>query len=260
MSAVVAVVLLAAFCALAMAGAWWAVVRSGRSGWADAGWSATTGLAGIAAALSPLDGEPGPRNWLVAALVAVWAGRLCLHITRRTLKGADDPRYAELKRQWGKDWPRQLLVFLEIQAAVSLALAVAVLAAAHNPAPLGLLDGLGVVIAMLAIWGEATADRQLRRFSADPANRGKVCDVGLWAFSRHPNYFFEFLYWVGLVPIGIGYVWGWAALLAPALMYLLLRHVSGVPPLEAHMRRSRGSVYAAYQARVPAFWPRPPRR
>lgn len=255
MSVWLLIVLLALFVAVAMALAWLAVIRTGKSGWTDASWSFVVGIAGVAAALVPLDGGLTPRNWLVAALVAVWSLRLGTHITRRTLKGADDPRYAELKRGWGDDWRRQMLIFLEIQAGVALVLAVAVMAAAHAPGPLGIGDWLGVVIAVAAIVGESISDSQLRRFAADPANRGRVCDAGLWSLSRHPNYFFEWLYWVALVPIGFGSGWGWASLAAPILMYVLLRHVSGVPPLEAHMLRSRGDAYRDYQRRVPAFWP-----
>ena len=261
MSVPLAILLLALLCAGAMALAWRVVIATGNSGWADAFWSFTVGAAGIFAALGPLDGvENSPRNWLVALLVAVWSGRLGLHIARRTLRGKDDPRYAELKRGWGSKWKPQMLLFLEIQAAVALVLAVAVMAAAHNPAPLGLGDALGVVIAVIAIAGEASADRQLARFARNPANAGKVCDTGLWAWSRHPNYFFEALYWVALVPIGIGHAWGAVALAAPLLMFVLLRYVSGVPPLEQHMVRSRGAAFTAYQQRVPAFFPRPPRR
>lgn len=261
MSAVPAILLLALLCAGAMALAWRVVIATGNSGWTDAFWSFTVGVAGVLAALAPLDGVGNtPRNWLVALLVAVWSGRLGLHIARRTLRGKDDPRYAELKRGWGAKWRPQLLLFLEIQAAVALVLAIAVMAAANNPAPLGLGDALGILVAILAIAGESVADAQLSRFARNPANKGKVCDTGLWAWSRHPNYFFEFLYWVALVPIGFGYAWGWVALTAPLMMFVLLRHVSGVPPLEQHMVRSRGPAFAAYQQRVPAFFPRPPRR
>jgi steroid 5-alpha reductase family enzyme len=259
MSLLLAIPVLALFCAAAMALAWRVVVSSGRSGWADTFWSLTVGIAGIIAALWPL-GELTARNWLVAVIVAFWSGRLGLHIARRTLKGADDARYAELKRGWGDSYKPQLLIFLEIQAAVALILALAVMAAASNPAPLGLGDALGILIAIAAILGEATADAQLTRFARNPANRGKVCDTGLWAWSRHPNYFFEFLYWVALVPIGIAHPWGWPTLAAPAMMFVLLRYVSGVPPLEQHMLRSRGPTFTAYQQRVPPFFPRPPRQ
>jgi steroid 5-alpha reductase family enzyme len=259
MSIVVAISVIAIFCALAMALAWWVCVSSGRSGWADTFWSFTVGLAGVAAALWPL-GELTARNWLVAGLVAFWSLRLGLHIAGRTLRGGDDPRYAELKRGWGDRYRSQLLLFLEIQAAVALVLAIAVMAAASNPAPLGLGDAIGVLIAVAAIVGEGVADGQLSRFARNPANKGKVCDTGLWAWSRHPNYFFETLYWVALVPIGIGHGWGLVAVAAPAMMFVLLRYVSGVPPLEQHMLRSRGAAFAAYQQRVPAFFLRPPRK
>ncbi len=262
MSVFVAVFVLALFCAAAMALAWWVVITSGKSGWADAFWSGTVGLAGLVAALVPLDGvDATPRTWLVAVLVAVWSGRLGLHIARRTLRGGDDPRYAELKRGWGDRYQPQLFIFLQIQAAVAFVLAIAVMAAARNPVPLGVGDAMGVLIAVLAIAGEALADGQLARFTRTPANRGQVLEAGLWGLSRHPNYFFEFLYWVALVPIAIGHQpWGWLAVLAPVMMYVLLRHVSGVPPLEAHMLRSRGPAFAEYQQRVPAFWPRVPAR
>jgi len=259
MSVFIAIIIIALFCAGAMALAWRVAITSGRSGWADTFWSLTVGIAGVAAALWPI-GELTWRAGLVALLVAFWSGRLGLHIARRTLRGGDDPRYAELKRGWGDNYKPQLLLFLEIQAGVALVLAIAVMAAANNPAPLGLFDALGVLIAIVAIVGETSSDAQLSRFARNPSNSGKVCDTGLWAWSRHPNYFFEFLYWVALVPIGLGYGWGWATLAAPIMMFVLLRYVSGVPPLEQHMLRSRGAAFAAYQQRVPAFFPWPPRQ
>ena len=149
-----------------------------------------------------------------------------------------------------------MLVFLEIQAGVALVLGLCVLAAATNSAPFGIWDVLGAMVALGAIAGEAISDSQLRRFAADPANRGKVADVGLWGMSRHPNYFFEWLHWLAYPLLAIGHWWALFALLGPVMMYVLLRHVSGVPPLEQHMLRSRGDAFRAYQARVPAFFPR----
>ena len=101
-------------------------------------------------------------------------------------------------------------------------------------------------------------------FKSDPAHRGKICDTGLWAWSRHPNYFFEWLGWCAwplfAIDLGGGWPWGWLALSGPAYMYWLLTRVSGVPLLEAHMRRSRPEAFAAYAERTSAFFPRPPRR
>ncbi|MBN9136170.1 MAG: DUF1295 domain-containing protein, partial [Phyllobacterium sp.] len=115
---------------------------------------------------------------------------------------------------------------------------------------------------LVALAGEAIADWQLKRFSRNPANRGKICDTGFWRWSRHPNYFFEWLSWVAYVLIAADfdgdYVHGWLTLAAPVLMYVLLRHVSGVPPLEEHMLASRGQAFRDYQRRTSIFFPKPP--
>lgn len=264
MTAVLVLGMLAAGLSAAMAGAWVTVDRTGRSGWADTIWSFSVGVAGVAAALAPLSAGTSARQVMVATLVAVWSLRLGGHIAARTRKGGDDPRYQALKEEWGDDRRRRLFWFLQVQAAAAFLLAVTILVAAHNPAPWPQPgDLIGMALAAAAILGEGMADRQLARFRADPANRGRVCDAGLWGWSRHPNYFFEWLGWVAFAVIAIdfsgGYPWGWLALAGPAFMYWLLVHVSGIPPLEAHMIRSRGAAFRAYQSRVAAFWPRPGR-
>ncbi len=154
----------------------------------------------------------------------------------------------------------RLYLFLMVQGLVALGLAASMGLAARNPAPFGALDVAAIAVLAVAIVGEAVADAQLRRFKADPANRGRICDSGLWAWSRHPNYFFEWLGWVAYPLFALSglWPWGWLALSGPALMYWTLRHASGVPPLEAHMIRRHGAAFAAYASRVPAFFPRPP--
>ncbi len=252
---------------LAMTFAWSVQRRTGKSGWIDAIWSFATAAAGAALALWALDadGARGGRALLVAAMVAGWGVRLGTHIAARTLRGGEDPRYAELARTWGAGFSRRLLQFLQIQAASGLLLALAVFAASRNPAPFpAVFDALGVMVFVISFAGETFADRQLAAWRAKPANKGGVCDVGLWGLSRHPNYFFEWLTWLAYALIAIDpagqYPWGAASLLGPIFMYWLLVHVSGVPPLEAHMARSRGEAFAAYQARVNAFFPGPPRK
>lgn len=253
-------ILAAIFLAGAMAGAWAIRLRSGQSGWVDAIWSAAVGMGGAMLALYPF-GDITPRQWLCATLVALWSARLASHIARRTASAkGDDPRYAALRREWGDAFPRRLFLFLQIQALCAFGLAVSVWAAAHAPRPgLDRQDGLGIMILLLAIGGEGIADAQLRRFAA--ANPGKVADRGLWAWSRHPNYFFEWIGWFGYVAIAItpGYGPGWLTLIGPILLYWLLVHASGIPPLEAHMLRSRGDAFRAYQRRVSAFFPWPPK-
>jgi steroid 5-alpha reductase family enzyme len=249
-----------------MAAAWLAQRWTQKSGWADAFWTFGVGLAGALFALAHLPDRGGPsaRALLVSALVALWAARLCAHIVRRTLTGPDDARYAKLRKDWGKDAPRRMFWFLQAQALFGLLMAATVFAAAANPRPgLDLRDAIGALVMITAITGEAIADRTLARFARDPRNRGKVCDVGLWRWSRHPNYFFEWLGWVAYPIIAIdfsgAYPWGFASLIGPAVMYWLLVHVSGIPPLEEHMLASRGEAFRAYRDRTSAFFPWPPK-
>ncbi len=252
------------FMSLAMTGAWAIQRQTGNSGWIDTIWSFAVGAAAFALALFPVEGQDGPeaRQWLVAGIVAIWAARLGGYIAFRSAGAAEDPRYAWLMQEWGANASRRLFMFLQVQAFAGLLLVLSVFAAAHNPAPgLNLMDVLGAALFLFALAGASLSDDQLRRFRADPANRGKVCNAGLWGYSRHPNYFFEWLGWFAypLIAISGGNLWGITALVAPLLMYLLLVHVSGIPPLEAHMERSRGKSFEDYQARVNAFFPGPPR-
>lgn len=258
-----AVLTVIVFLAVAMTAAWGIAERTARSGWIDVIWTFATGLAGVALALVP--GLPGAsRPLLVAGLTAVWSLRLGLHIVRRTTKGGDDPRYRQLREEWGESASGRLFWFLQIQAAASLILALSIAAAGHRPGTgLDMRDGLGAALFAIAAIGEGAADRQLACFGSDPKSKSGVCDVGLWGYSRHPNYFFEWLVWVAFAMIAIApsgdYPWGWVSLAGPILMYVLLVHVSGIPPLEGHMLRSRGEAFRRYQARVNAFWPGPPK-
>jgi steroid 5-alpha reductase family enzyme len=153
---------------------------------------------------------------------------------------------------------------LQMQAYASLPLALSMFLAAWNPVPeLRLQDFIAAAVFAIAIGGEALADAQLKGFARDPKNKGKVCDTGLWAWSRHPNYFFQWLGWWAYPLFAIAgfgtYPWGWLALLGPAFMYWLLVYVSGIPPLEQHMVESRGDRFRAYQRRVSPFFPLPPK-
>jgi steroid 5-alpha reductase family enzyme len=245
----------------AMAAAWAVQRLTGNSAWVDTVWSFATGAGGIAAAVLPVTGAaPSLRQVVVAVLIALWAGRLGLHIAERARGGGDDPRYAAMAKQWGKAWPLYLFVFLEIQAAASVVLVLAVRLAATNPAPFpAFTDMAGIALLVASVVGEGIADSQLRRFGH--SHKGAVCDVGLWRYSRHPNYFFEWLGWCAwaVIAINFAHLWSLAALGAPVMMYLLLVHISGIPPLETHMLATRGERFRAYQAMTSAFFPAPRR-
>jgi steroid 5-alpha reductase family enzyme len=247
---------------LLLAAAWVIQRRTGNSGWVDTIWTFSVGLVGVAAALWPIEGDaPRARQWLVAVLVAVWSLRLGPHIALRSVRTGNDPRYEAIAREWGKHAARRMFAFLQAQAFASIPLVFAICVAAHLPqAGLRIQDYLGALILVLGIAGEALADAQLNTFRTQPGNRGRVCDLGLWRWSRHPNYFFEWFCWLAFPVIAISpdHPWGFAALLAPAFMYWILVHVTGIPPLEEQMLRSRGERYRAYQARTSKFFPLPP--
>lgn len=256
-----ALVVMAVALSVLMAGAWVVQQRTGNSGWVDTIWTFSLGLVGVAGALWPMTGQGiAPRQWLIAALVAVWSLRLGSHIAARSAKITDDPRYAAFAQEWGVSSPRRMFIFLQNQGLGSIPLVFSIFVAAHVPLPeLRMQDYLGALILLAGIAGEALADAQLKAFRSAPSNKGKVCDNGLWAGSRHPNYFFEWFGWLAypVIAISAGYAWGWLALLGPMFMYWILVHVTGIPPLEDQMLRSRGDAYRAYQSRTRKFFPLP---
>jgi steroid 5-alpha reductase family enzyme len=221
------------------------------------------GAAGAVYALMPASGidGPSPRQLLVAALAILWLLRLGSHIAARVVHGPEYSRYGQFRREWAASFQSHMFWFLQIQAAAAALLAVSVLIGARNPAPLGGDDFVAIAVLAVAIGGEVIADAQLRHFRRNLAHQGRICDRGLWRWSRHPNYFFEWMGWLAYplfaIDLSGGYAWGWLALSAPAFMYYLLVHVSGIPPLEQQMLRSRGDAYRAYQMRTHAFWPWP---
>jgi steroid 5-alpha reductase family enzyme len=251
------------FMTVAMLAAWAFGLSRKNGGWTDVFWTFGTGAALAAAALWPLaaDAMPQPRQWLVAALVALWAIRLGGYIAPRVAKH-EDPRYARFRAQWGADYARNMLFVTLPQAPASALLSLSVLVAARAPGPaLGFRDAAGVAILLAAIAGEGLADAQMKRFKADPANKGKVAETGLWGWSRHPNYFFEWFGWLAYPMIGLDPTQPltWLSFTAPAVMLLLLTKVSGIPPLEEAQLASKGEAYRDYQRRVSAFVPLPPK-
>ena len=243
----------------------WAYQRAVQNGgWTDVFWTFGTGACGVACALLPVAGLPWPtpRQAMVAALVAAWSIRLGLYMLVRVARSPEDQRYTRFRLEWGEGFQRRMFAFLQTQAPATAALCLAIRLAADNPAPgLRAQDLIGAAILIVAVLGEGLADAQMRRFKADPARHGQVCQTGLWAWSRHPNYFFEWFGWLAypVIAIGLDRPWSWLALIAPLAMGHFLINVTGVPLLEQAMIRSKGQAYRDYQARVSAFVPLPPR-
>ena len=263
-----AVLLMSAALSAVMAAAWRVQQRTGNSGLGRYDMDVRSWRHRHCGGARPVDAGVAEQavSCIVAVFLLAWALRLGAHIATRTMGITDDPRYAELIRGWGGDARRQMFWLLQKQALVSIPLALSVFLAAHSPSPDLRPQDLARHRrhARRALTGEAVADGQLRRFRRDPRNRGRVCDAGLWRWSRHPNYFFEWLGWVAYPLLAIdlvgAYPWGWLALAGPVCMYWLLAHVSGIPPLgAAHAALARRGVSRlSGHGRAHSFPRRPP--
>ncbi|MBL9076353.1 MAG: DUF1295 domain-containing protein [Planctomycetes bacterium] len=261
-SAEVAIVIAAAGgTAVVFAALWWRQLRTRNATSVDAAWALAIGALGVGAAVV---GDGSPVQRLVAGTVAgVWSGRLGLHLLRDRVwrETHEDGRYRAMRDHWGDRAPRNFFFFYQAQAAAALVFALPFWALARHAAPgLAAIQLVGLAVAAAAQVVEAIADRQLAAHRRDPAQRGRTCRRGLWRYSRHPNYFFEWLSWCGIALAALPAAGAWA-LLQPAVMFTLVRFVSGVPFSELQAQKSRGDDYRRYRLETNTFvpwWPRRP--
>lgn len=212
-------------------------------------------VAWICAAVAP---NPGPRVWLMTALVTLWGLRLAGYLAWRNLGKPEDYRYRALRDKYpGSFWIISLPLVFGLQGLVMWIVSLPIQAAAAGTSAVGWLDFLGVLVWAAGLAFEGIGDWQLARFKQRPENRGKVFDGGLWHYTRHPNYFGDFLIWWGiyLVAAASGNAW---TIISPLLMSFLLMRVSGVTLLEKSLK-TRTEGYADYVNRTSAFFPWPPR-
>lgn len=239
---------------------WGLQLRTKDAGVVDVGWAACLGAA---AAFCALTGEgDAARRCIIGIMGGVWGFRLANHLLfDRVLRGPEDGRYQMMRARFGNRINPVLLGFFLAQAVLVAILAAPFLIAGRDtrPAP-SVLDLLGPSVWVVGLIGETVADRQLARFKRDGANQGRVCNVGLWGYSRHPNYFFEWLMWIGYATVAAGAPFGWLAWTAPALMLLFVLKLTGIPPTEARALKSRGEAYRRYQRTTSAFVPWFPKR
>lgn len=248
------------FLTLTMVVVWLLSLVLRNAGIVDVAWAAA--FTPVAGAYAWLAEGWAPRDGLLVAMVAAWSLRLAWHlfVRVRAEHPHEDSRYAALRAQWGASANVRMLIFFEVQALAALVLTVPFAVAALNTTPaFAVAEWIGAALWAAGVIGEAAADRQLARFRRDPANRGRVCDVGLWRYSRHPNYFFEWVVWCGVGIFALGSPGGWVGLHVIPLMYYVMRHGTGVPHAEASSLRSRGEAYRAYQRTTNVFFPGPAR-
>jgi steroid 5-alpha reductase family enzyme len=239
---------------------WLIQMRTRSAGVVDVGWAAVLGsLAVLYAVLG--DGWL-PRRSLLAVCGCLWGYRLALHLLRdRVLGKPIEGRYVALRQRWAAHINVASLFIYQAQAIAASALSLPFLFIAFNPEPSWMIfDAIGLLLLMIGIVGEYVADRQLNHWKSDPDNRDKTCQSGIWRYSRHPNYFFEWIIGCGFAVLAIGTPQGWIALIAPlSILYLILR-VTGIPPAEAQALRSRGNDHRRYQQATSLFFAWAPRK
>jgi steroid 5-alpha reductase family enzyme len=234
-------------------------VRGGKHRVVDIAWGiAFTAIAVTSYAMSAGHGDPG-RRALVAALTIVWGVRLAGHIFLRARGAPEDPRYERLlANATGRRDTYALTHVYLLQAAVAWFVSLPVQIAMYDPAPLSWWAGFGILVWAIGFLFESVGDRQLTVFRADPANRGRVLDTGLWRYTRHPNYFGDACVWWGLYLLALGTWAGAATILSPIVMTYFLAGKTGRPLMDEHMTRTR-PAYADYVKRTSGFIPMPPR-
>jgi steroid 5-alpha reductase family enzyme len=226
----------------------------------DVIWTAGIGLSALAYFATQV--EFTLRASVVFAVIAIWSGRLSLYLlTNRVRAEHDDPRYTYLTKHWGLHAARNYYFLFLLQVVLVAVFLLPVSVAMESPVSVwGMMDWLGLSIASAALIGEASADRQLARFRANVSNKGAVCRSGLWRYSRHPNYFFEWLHWWAYSAFAWGSSLWIITLTGPLLMFLFLRFFTGIPHSERSSLRSRGEAYREYQQTTNMFFPWKPRQ
>lgn len=257
MSTLEILLLTAALTIMLMYWVWVLAVRINNFSIVDAAWAFCFFLQTVL--FSFMATELGAKRVIFLILVTLWSLRLAFFLALRLRRHhpQEDTRYQQLRVKYGASYRSKFFVFYIWQAlSVSILAAPFVVVFAGENTNLSMLEIIGATLFLLSFAGEFIADRQMSQFKSRPQNRGQVCNVGLWRYSRHPNYFFESCIWWSfyIFIMGSGYQYWWAAYAPLTILYLLLK-VTGVPPAEAQSLQTRGEAYREYQQRTSVFVP-----
>lgn len=221
----------------------------------DIGWAGSFFLVGIVCFIFG-DGDFS-KKLLMTLLILLWSGRMGWHLLQRFDLRIEDPRYTVIMEKFGDDLGdfKAFLMFLFQGFLVIILSLPFVLVCGYSEQPWHYYEGIGLILWLIGFYGETVADTQLDSFKKNPENKGKVCQKGLWNYSRHPNYFFEWVIWIGFFFMTLPVTGGFFAILSPAIMLVLLTRVSGIPPAEAQALKSKGEAYKEYQSTTSSFVP-----
>jgi steroid 5-alpha reductase family enzyme len=251
----------AAVVMLQMALLWLIQLRSHNANLVDVGWACGVLLIAMLHAASGHGYEP--RRTLAAGMAGLWGFRLAAHFALTRLRGhaEEDGRYRQLRMDGQAHLQLKFLAFFQLRALLAVLFSLPLWLMVRNEVPeLSGLEWVGATVWFVGLFGESVADIQLKRFKGERGNQGKICQAGLWRYSRHPNYFFDWLLWVGFALAALPSPFGWIALLCPALLLYLLCKVTGIPVSEAQALLTHGDAYRAYQRTTRAFVPWFPKR
>jgi steroid 5-alpha reductase family enzyme len=243
-------------CSAIMVAVWLWARRIGNAGVVDIFWAFNFPV--IALLLYGLATGWLPRKIMMCSMVIAAGLRLGTHLGIRVIGhlSEEEGRYKQLRKEWAPHADRSFFWFFQAQALSNVLLAIPFFVVTANTRPsFSTWEFIGVATWFLAFWGEALADRQLAGFKKDPANKGKVCNAGLWNYSRHPNYFFEWLQWTAWFIFCLGSPWGWLGVISPLIILYLLLKVTGIPATEEQSLRSKGELYKNYQRQTSVFIP-----
>jgi steroid 5-alpha reductase family enzyme len=245
-------------CCLIMFIVWLWAKKIKNAGVVDIFWSFNFPV--IALLLLALAPAPLPRRALICGMVFLAGSRLGWHLFTRITRhiNEEEGRYRQLRKEWAPRPDRKFFWFFQAQALSNVFLAIPFfIITANTSSPLSGWEYAGAALWLIAVTGESAADRQLAAFKKDPNSQGKVCDKGLWNYSRHPNYFFEWLMWMAYFIFALGSPNGWLSVISPLVILYLLLKITGIPMTEEQSVRSKGDAYRAYQKSTSVFIPWP---
>lgn len=251
--------IIAALVILDFIGGWWFAGKINNYSLVDAMWALWIGLAGL---IYSVFGSGDFEKRIASGTIAmIWGFRLAYHLQKRIRihHPVEDSRYQKLREVWKGRVSSAFFWFFQAQALSVLLLSLPYFLITRDSSPWGGFETIGLTISLIGIFGETLSDHQMSKFKSQDNRSSSVCQIGLWRYSRHPNYFFEMVIWIGIYLFACGSEWGWTTFFAPVTITFLLLKVTGIPPTEISALKRKKDAYREYQRTTSPFIPLPPK-